>query len=284
MIAAVEAHQQQDAQEIFRAVPGVTAHAPGSVGVSYRGFGSGSLGQLFNGITVQYSIAARPVDSWIYDRVEAIGGAVEFPVRLGRGGRVHQLHHQNARAHRLHRSAGACSWRRLREVSIGINRRLGSAAAAAGGGTGSRAADMNRRQQQLNEEGTERAAPRSWRHRCCLTWAAARATCWPTNTRTKTCTARIGAPPCCNRPWAGSALTPGTRDKNYNSADGLYAQRVQWLRSVAQWRVSDALQLRNTLYAYDALRDYRNVETYAFNATNTAVARWACCCNGMTTR
>ncbi len=33
------------------------------------------------------------------------------------------------------------------------------------------------------------------------------------------------------------------------------------------------LQLRNTLYAYDALRDYRNVETYAFNATNTAVAR-----------
>ena len=48
---------------------------------------------------------------------------------------------------------------------------------------------------------------------------------------------------------------------------------MQWLRSVAQWRVSDALQLRNTLYAYDALRDYRNVETYAFNATNTAVAR-----------
>ena len=42
-------------------------------------------------------------------------------------------------------------------------------------------------------------------------------------------------------------IDPGTRDKNYNSADGLYAQRVQWLRSVAQWRVSDALQLRNTL-------------------------------------
>ena len=33
---------------------------------------------------------------------------VELPVRLGRRGRVHQLHHQNARAHRLHRSAGAC--------------------------------------------------------------------------------------------------------------------------------------------------------------------------------
>ena len=40
-----------------------------------------------------------------------------------------------------------------------------------------------------------------------------------------------------------------------------------------EWRVSDALQLKNTLYAYDALRDYRNVEIYTFNATNTAVTR-----------
>src|SRR3989344_5240900 len=53
----------------------------------------------------------------------------------------------------------------------------------------------------------------------------------------------------------------------------MYEQRVQWLRSVAQWRVSDALQLKNTFYVYDALRDYRNVETYTFNATNTAVTR-----------
>ncbi|RYF62704.1 MAG: TonB-dependent receptor, partial [Comamonadaceae bacterium] len=64
-----------------------------------------------------------------------------------------------------------------------------------------------------------------------------------------------------------------TRFANYNSADGVYDHRVQWLRSVTQWRASDALQLRNTFYAYDALRDYRNVETYEFNAANTQVTR-----------
>ena len=74
---------------------------------------------------------------------------------------------------------------------------------------------------------------------------------------------------------AVGALTidPATRFKNYNSADGLYAQRVQWLRSIAEWRVSDALHMKNTFYVYDALRDYRNVESYRFNTTNTAVIR-----------
>ena len=58
--STIEARGAQDTQEILRAIPGVTAHnAPGSIGVSYRGFGSGSIGQMFNGISVQYSIAAR---------------------------------------------------------------------------------------------------------------------------------------------------------------------------------------------------------------------------------
>src|SRR5690606_16302049 len=50
-------------------------------------------------------------------------------------------------------------------------------------------------------------------------------------------------------------------------------QRVQWLRSIAAWRAGDALQVKNTFYAYDALRDYRNVESYRFSASNTAVIR-----------
>ncbi|KAB2888845.1 MAG: TonB-dependent receptor, partial [Burkholderiaceae bacterium] len=69
------------------------------------------------------------------------------------------------------------------------------------------------------------------------------------------------------------AIDPGTRRKNYNSADGLYAQRVQWLRSVAEWQASGTLRLRNTFYAYDALRDYRNVETYRFTPDNAQVVR-----------
>jgi len=86
-----------------------------------------------------------------------------------------------------------------------------------------------------------------------------------------------------DRPYWGTPLRtpavgrlgvdPGTRFQNYNSTDGLYAQRVQWLRSVTQWQATPTLQFTNTLYAYGALRDYRNGETYRFNAANTQVAR-----------
>src|SRR6218665_72218 len=55
--SVIDARGAQNTQEILRAIPGVTAHdAPGSIGVSYRGFGAGSIGQMFNGINVQYSI------------------------------------------------------------------------------------------------------------------------------------------------------------------------------------------------------------------------------------
>ena len=50
---------------------------------------------------------------------------------------------------------------------------------------------------------------------------------------------------------------------------------MQWLRSITEWRASDRLKLSNTFYAYDALRDYRNVETYRFTPDNSAVVRSA---------
>jgi iron complex outermembrane receptor protein len=68
-------------QDILQSVPGMIAAAPpGFAGyVAYRGFSGGQITQLFNGISVQYdAIAGRPVDSWIYDRVEAIGGPSTF--------------------------------------------------------------------------------------------------------------------------------------------------------------------------------------------------------------
>jgi len=71
------------------------------------------------------------------------------------------------------------------------------------------------------------------------------------------------------------AIDPATRFKNYNSSDGLYAQRVHWLRSISSWKLTDAASVLSTFYVYDALRDYRNVETYTFNAANTAVSRSA---------
>lgn len=67
-------------QDAANALPGVNASAPPGWGgyVAYRGFNGAQIGQLFNGINLQYGGSARPVGAWIYDRVELLGGPSSF--------------------------------------------------------------------------------------------------------------------------------------------------------------------------------------------------------------
>lgn len=271
--STLEARGAQNTQEALRAIAGVTAHdAPGNIGVSYRGFSSGSIAQLFNGINVQYSIAARPVDSWIYDRVEAIGGPSSFLFGSGAvGGSINYLTKTPERSDFAEGQVRVGAYG-LKEVSLGLNRRLG-----ASDGTPARhhaRLDFNHRDAGSWVRGTETRATQlaasllsdlggGATHLLAYEWQHEHVDrpYWGTPLRTPA-VGRLG-------------VDPGTRFQNYNSTDGLYAQRVQWLRSVTQWQATPTLQLTNTLYAYDALRDYRNVETYRFNAANTQVARSA---------
>lgn len=272
--AAIEARGAQDTQEILRSIPGVTAYSPpGNIGISYRGFGTGSVSQLFNGINLQYSIAARPVDSWIYDRVEAVGGASGF--LYGAGGVGGTLNYITKLAQRDSFTEGQLRLGSygLKEASVGLNRRLGDA---------------------TDSQGTTHYLRLDLNHRDAGSWVGgtqSRSTQLATSllsdlggglTHTLAYEAqheRVDRPywgtPLLN-PLRGQArIDEATLGKNYNSADGLYAQRVQWLRSITEWRASDRLKLSNTFYAYDALRDYRNVETYRFTPDNTAVVRSA---------
>ena len=269
--STLEARGAQNTQEALRAIAGVTAHdAPGNIGVSYRGFSSGSIAQLFNGINVQYSIAARPVDSWIYDRVEAIGGPSSFLFGSGAvGGSINYLTKTPERSN-FAEGRGRVGAYGLKEVSLGLNRRLGVS-----DDTPARhhaRLDFNHRDAGSWVRGTETRATQlaasllsdlggGATHLLAYEWQHEHVDrpYWGTPLRTPA-VGRLG-------------VDPGTRFQNYNSTDGLYAQRVQWLRSVTQWQATPTLQLTNTLYAYDALRDYRNVETYRFNAANTQVAR-----------
>jgi iron complex outermembrane receptor protein len=269
--ATIEARGAQDTQEILRAIPGVTAHsAPGNIGVSYRGFGSGSISQMFNGINVQYSIAARPVDSWIYDRVEAIGGPSSFLFGAGAvGGSINYLT-KLAERDDISDARLRLGTNGLKEASFGLNRRL------AGNGARRRdhyaRIDLNHRHANSWIDGT--------RNRSTQLAASLLSDVGPRFTHTL---AYEFQDENVDRPyWGTPLLNPlagvlrvdeGTRFKNYNSADGLYAQRVHWLRSISDWQLSEALQIKNTFYAYDALRDYRNVEAYRFNESNTAVVR-----------
>ena len=272
--ATIEARGAQDTQEILRAIPGVTAHnAPGSIGVSYRGFGSGSIGQMFNGISVQYSIAARPVDSWIYDRVEAIGGPSSFLFGSGAvGGSINYLT-KTAERYDFTEGQLRLGQNNLKEVSLGLNRRIAGSDNAAGPQHFARI-DLNHRDAGYWVEGMHtRSTQLATSLLSDLGGGLTHTLAYEYQNEHV------------DRPYWGTPLLnpvagelrndPRTRFANYNSADGLYAQRVQWLRSVTQWRASEALELRNTFYAYDALRDYNNVETYRFNASNTQVIRSA---------
>ncbi|WP_198088696.1 TonB-dependent siderophore receptor [Variovorax sp. E3] len=268
--AVIDARGAQNTQEILRAIPGVTAHdAPGNIGVSYRGFGSNSIAQLFNGINVQYSIAARPVDSWIYDRVEAIGGPSSFLFGSGAlGGSINYITKVAERSD-FAEAQLRLGTQNLREASFGLNRRI-----AGDGGAGSHYAriDVNRREADGWTDGTRGKSTQ-----------LAASLVSDFGGGVKHTLAYEYQDEQVDRPyWGTPALNPvagtlridrATRFKNYNSADGIYAQRVQWLRSVTEWQASDALQFKNTFYAYDALRDYRNVESYRYNAANTAVIR-----------
>jgi iron complex outermembrane receptor protein len=272
--STIEARGAQDTQEILRAIPGVTAHnAPGSIGVSYRGFGSGSIGQMFNGISVQYSIAARPVDSWIYDRVEAIGGPSSFLFGSGSvGGSINYLT-KTAERYDFTEGQLRLGQNNLKEVSLGLNRRIAGSDNAAGPQHFARI-DLNHRDAGNWVEGMHTRSTQLATSLLSDLGSGLIHTLAYEYQNEHVDRPYWGTP--LRNPVAGELrIDPRTRFANYNSADGLYAQRVQWLRSVTQWRASDALELRNTFYAYDALRDYRNVETYRFNASNTQVIRSA---------
>lgn len=268
--ATIEARGALDTQEILRAIPGVTAHnAPGNIGVSYRGFSGGSITQLFNGINVQYTIAARPVDSWIYERVEAIGGPSSFLFGAGAvGGSINYLTKlaQRQELTELQLRAGS---NELKELSLGLNRRV---AGGSGGSDHHARLDLNHRDAGSWMDGTHGRSTQLAASLLSDLGSGLSHTLAYEYQHERVDRPYWGTP--LLNPIAGTLrIDRDTRFKNYNSADGLYAQRVQWLRSITEWPAGTAWRLKNTVYAYDALRDYRNVESYRFNAANTAVTR-----------
>ncbi len=270
--ATIELRGADNTQEVLSSVPGVTAAAPpGSAGtVYYRGFGASSLSQLFNGITPQYdAIAARPIDSWIIERVEVIGGPSTYLFGAGAvGGSINYV------SKLAQRDADLFEWRvrygsfANADLALGLNRRLGEA----GGARHAVRLDVNRSHSDGYVDGQRRDALNaaasllsdfgpSLSHTLALEYQHEHVDrpYWGTPLR---------------NPAVGDAsVDPATRFKNYNSSDGVYEQTVRWARSLLEYRLSPNTTLKNTVYHYDALRDYRNVETYAYNAANTAVLR-----------
>ncbi len=268
----IEARGASNTQEVLKGVPGVTfSDPPGSAGsVFYRGFGSGSLSQLYNGISVQYdAIAARPVDSWIVERVEAIGGPSSFLNGSGAvGGTLNVITKVADNSGDLSRVRLAMGDRQ--QLSASLQRGLG-----ADKGQVLRL-ELNHSQDALWTQGSDRAA-----------WQIAASWLAPITAGLSHTLAVERQHEKVTQPYWGTPMLRGAGDTvagqvqfdkgtfgvNYNVVDGRYQQDVTWLRSILAWQITAQTRLSNTVYHYDALRDYENLETYTFKNNNSQVER-----------
>ncbi len=265
----IELRGAANTQDILKSVPGVVfSDPPGSAGsVFYRGFGSGSLAQLYNGISVQYdAIAARPVDSWIVERLEALGGPSSFLNGSGAvGGTINvitKIADQSGDISRLWLGVGDKA-----QAAASLQRSLAGSVLRV---------ELNRSSGALWTQGQDRdawQASASWR----LPLAAGLTHTLAVERQHEKLTQPYWGTPML-RAADGSVsgqlrFDPGTYGKNYNVVDGRYQQDVTWARSLLDWQLSPQTRFTHTLYHYDALRDYDNVEVYTFKNNNSQVER-----------
>lgn len=243
--------------EALASVPGLTVASPPGHGntVTWRGFSGSQVSQLFNGIDVQYAtIAARPVDAWQYERVEAIGGPSSFLHGVGAVGgainyvtRLASLDHDQAR--------WQASWGSRRDGTLAMGANLRDA-----GARQALALDLSLRNGDSWIDAQQRdalAVAASWRIRL---RPGLEHTLALEHQDEEVLRPYWGTPAVA---VDGSMRVPSAlAARNYNVGDGRYAQDVRWARSLLDWEPATGGRLRNTLYHYDALRDYRNVESY----------------------
>ncbi len=269
--ADIERRGAQNFQDAANALPGVNASAPPGFGgfISYRGFTSSQVTQMFNGINVATGLA-RPVNSWIYDRVELLGGPSS--VMNGAGSVGGSLNYVTRLATRQEQAAeGRLSYGSFdtTQTAFGMNHAL------------SEPASQVQHYARLDVSHTtsngyiDRQENDAWNvafsllsditpdlsHTLALEYQDEHedSPYWGT--------------PVLN-PKAGELkIDKHNRFRNYNVDDGLYEQRTKWIRSIIDYRIDDATTLRNTLYHLDSQRDYRNLETYQYNADNSAINR-----------
>lgn len=264
----IDVRGARDTIEAVTSAPGVTEHgSPGSGGVlSLRGFTSSQITQMFNGIDVGYIISTFPVDSWLLDRVEVLGGASSFLYGSGAvGGAVNYVSKLVSRQPLQQDALLRAGSYHSHQVAYGINGAIGGADA------------RNFVRADISFQGTDGYVDRT-DGRSTLFSGSWLADLTPNLSHTlayefqaKDLQPYWGTP--LLNPTVDARYDPAIRYKNYNAADGSYEQTVQWYRSILEYRFSDQTQLKNTIYHYDADREYRNVESYRYNAANTLVTR-----------
>jgi iron complex outermembrane recepter protein len=274
----------QTTQEALERAPGVTISSqPGSAGsVSMRGFTGAQITQLFNGLTVQYDVvAARPIDSWLMERVEVLGGPSSFLYGQGAvGGSINYVSKVAQREKSHHKGMLILGEYLNRRASYDYNGQLGDSKNWFRGVVSYLGTDGFMDHTGANSGVVSLSLLSDITDKLTNTIAFEhqledRDAYWGTPILNPRVNGRI-------IPWGDARLNntqikgqidQGTRFKNYNSKDPVFDQQVTWGRDILEYQFDKNTQIKNTLYVYKGDRQYENVEGYDWNATNSAVLR-----------
>ena len=267
----MQRHGARTFQDAANSLPGVNASAPPGFGgfVSYRGFSNSQITQMFNGINVSSGLA-RPVDAWIYDRVELLGGPASLVNGAGSVGG--SLNYVSKLANRQEQAAeGRISYATYdtTQTAFGLNHALSDAGAEV----------QHYARLDLSHNTSNGYIDRQQGDAWSLAFSLL-SDLTPNLSHTLALEYQdehqdspYWGTPVLN-PKAGELkIDKHNRFNNYNVADGRYEQRTIWVRSIIDYRINDSTSLSNTLYHLDSQRDYRNLETYQYNADNSRVNR-----------
>lgn len=254
-------------QDAANSLPGVNASAPPGWGgfIAYRGFTGAQVNQLFNGISLQYNSANRPVDAWVYDRVELVGGPSSFLYGSGSiGGSLNYVTKLATRDEDIKEARISYARYDTMETAVGLNHALNSSNWIR--------LDFSRNSSNGYIDRQEREA-----NSLAVSWLADVTPRLSHTLALEHHVEREDSPywgtPTLN-PQAGTLkIDKSNRFENYNVKDGVYEQRVTWARSITDYKVSDNTSLRNTFYHYQGQRDYRNLEVYTYSANNSLITR-----------
>ncbi|WP_411836309.1 TonB-dependent receptor [Pseudomonas chlororaphis subsp. aurantiaca] len=267
----IERRGAQNFQDAANSLPGVNASAPPGFGgfVSYRGFTNSQITQMFNGINVSSGLA-RPVDSWIYDRVELLGGPSSLVNGAGSvGGSLNYVTKLADRQERAIEGRVSYASYDTTQTAFGLNHAL------------SQAGDEVQHYARLDVSHNTSNGYIDHQERDAWSLAFSLLSDLTPNL-SHTLAVEYQDEHEDSPYWGTPVLNPKAgelkidkhnRFNNYNVEDGRYEQRTIWVRSIVDYRINDSTSLRNTLYHLDSQRDYRNLESYQYNADNSAVNR-----------
>ncbi|BAV96119.1 TonB-dependent receptor [Lysobacter enzymogenes] len=277
----IQARGLRDSVEVLRAMPGVMAgNLPGQPGAaSMRGFGSGAVSYLFDGVRLTSSgFSSRNWDSFQFERVEVLKGPAS--VLYGEGvlaGAINfvpksaQLDGRNGEVLLGYGSHGSL------RLGLDGNAPLSPTLAARG------VLSANRSDGYVDDTASQAQAFSGsllWQPDARLSLRAAL-----DYNRDDFDTAYFGAPLVPLEVAAdpsglvgnslGLVVDKAARERNYNVRDGRMDSRSWWLRTRLDYRLGDRWNLSNEASVYDARRRWDNSEDFTYDAASGRLQRSA---------